>query len=116
MEECFVTIWFYVKTSDTPKKVGDVVCVVNFFQDDHPKGRYSWVVEEGKSESAGENWQIKSKFEGMKDTVVVALVYRSGDTVVLGEVDDDFVPNFMDPLLEKYGFDNVKCVFAASKR
>ncbi len=96
--------------------MGDVVCAVNFFQDDHPKGKYSWIIEQGKDESEGEYWEIKSKYEDLKDTAVVALVYRSGDAVVLGEVYDDFVPNFMDPLLEKYGFDNVKCIVAASKR
>ena len=108
-----MTIWFYVKTSDQPKTVGDTVCAVNSFQDNHPKGRYSWIMQQGKSEE--EYWQIESKYEGMKDTFVVAIVYKSGDTVVLGEVNDDFVPNFLDPLLEKYGFDNVKWIVAASK-
>jgi hypothetical protein len=42
-------------------------------------------------------------------------VYRVGDAVVLGEVNNDFVPNFMDPLLEKYGFDNVKCIVSITK-
>ena len=38
----------------------------------------------------------------------VALLYMAGDTVVLAEIDDDLVPNFMDPLAEKYGYDNIK--------
>jgi hypothetical protein len=107
-------MWFYVKTGDNPKKVGDVVCAFNFFQDAHPKGKYSWIMEQGKGEE--EYWQIKSKYEDLKDTTNVALVYRTGDTVVLGEVNDDFVPNFMDPLLMKYGFDNIKWIVAAPKR
>lgn len=111
-----MTMWFYVKTSDNIKTVGDVVCAFNVFQDAHPKGKYSWVMEQGKEESEGEYWQIESKYEELKDLKFVALVYRAGDTVVLGEIDDDFVPNFLDPLLEKYGFDNVKWIVAAPKR
>ena len=108
-----MTMWFYVKTGDNPKKVGDIVCAYNIFQDEHPKGKYSWIMEQGKGEE--EYWQIKSKYEDLKDMTNVALVYRTGDTVVLGEVNDDFVPNFMDPLLMKYGFDNIKCIVAAPK-
>ncbi len=107
-------MWFYVKTNDSAKIVGEVVCAFNIFEDAHPKGKYSWIMEQGKGE--GEYWQIKSKYEDLKDLVNVALVYRSGDAVVLGEIDDNFVPNFLDPLLETYGFDNVRCVVAASKR
>jgi hypothetical protein len=35
-------------------------------------------------------------------------VYRIGDTVVLSEIDNDFAPNVIAPLITKYGFDNVK--------
>jgi hypothetical protein len=107
-------MWFYVKTNDSPRAVGDAVCAFNIFQDQHPKGKYSWIMEQGKGES--EYWQIKSKYEDLEDLVFVALVYRAGDTVVLAEVDDDFVPNFLDPLLEKYGFDNIKWVVTTPKR
>ena len=58
-----------------------------------------------------EYWQIIGKYEGLKgELATIALVYRAGDTVVLGEADDDLVPNFLDPLLEKYGFDNIKWI------
>ncbi len=104
----FMTMWFYVKTVDSPKSVGEVVCAFNVFEDEHPKGKYSWVMERGKGEE--EYWHIRGKYEDLKDLTNVALVYKVGDTVVLSEIDDDFVPNFMDPLLEKYGFDNIKCI------
>jgi hypothetical protein len=106
-------MWFYLKTTDNPKTVGDVVCAYNVFEDPHPKGKYSWIMEPGKG--AEEYWQIRGKYEDLKDLTSVALVYRSGDTVVLGEVDDAFVPNFMDPLTKKYGFDNIKCIVATKK-
>ena len=73
-------------------------------------------MEQGKEESEGEYWQIESRYEEMKDLEVVALVYITGDTVVLGEIDDNFVPNFLDPLLEKYGFEKVKWIVATPKR
>jgi hypothetical protein len=107
-------MWFYVKTNDAPKAVGDVVCAYNVFEDAHPKGKYSWILEQGKGPE--EYWQILGKYEDIKDVTNVGLVYRAGDTVVLGEVADDFVPNFLDPLLEKYGFDNVRWIVATPKR
>jgi len=109
-----MTMWFYVKTAHDPKIVGDAVCANNVFEDAHPKGKYSWIMQKGKGEE--EYWQIMGKYEDLKELNNVALVYRAGDTVVLGEIGDDLVPNFMDPLLEKYGFDNIKWVTATPKR
>ncbi len=109
-----MTIWFYVKTTDTPKTVGDVVCAFNVFEDAHPKGKYSWIIEQGKDEE--EYWQIEGKSENTKDLTNVALVYRAGDTVVLGEINDDLVPDFMDPLLEKYGLENIKWIVTNPKK
>jgi hypothetical protein len=106
-----MTIWFYVKTNDTPKVVGDIVCAYNVFEDAHPKGKYSWIMERSKGEE--EYWQIRGKYEEVKEMSNVAILYRSGDAVVIGEVNSSLVPSFMDPLLEKYGFDNIKCVSAA---
>jgi hypothetical protein len=110
-----MTMWFFVKTIDTTKTVGDIVCAYNVFEDQHPKGKYSWVMEQGKSDKE-EYWQIRGKYEELKDLTNVALLYKAGDTVVLGEVDDSFVPNFLDPLLEKYGFENIKWIVANPKR
>ena len=109
-----MTMWFYVKTSDSPKTVGEVVCAFNVFEDAHPKGKYSWIMQKG--EGPEEYWEIRGKYEDLKDLTNVALVYRAGDTIVLGEANDDFVPNFLDPLLEKYGFDNIKWVVASPKK
>jgi hypothetical protein len=114
MAGIIMTMWFYVKTVDKAKTVGDVVCAYNVFEDQHPKGKYSWIIEEIEGEEG--YWQIIGKYEDLGELTNVALVYRAGDTVVLGEVKDDYVPNFLDPLLEKYGFDNVKWIVAAPKR
>ncbi len=109
-----MTLWFYVKTSDTPKQVGDIVCAYNVFEDSHPKGKYTWIMQQGKGPE--EYWQIMGKYEDMKDMTNVALVYRAGDTLVFAEVNDGLVPNFMDPLLEKYGFDNLMCINTSTPR
>ena len=109
-----MTIWFYVKTSDSPKTVGDAVCAYNIFEDAHPKGKYSWILEQGKGQE--EYWQIRGKYEELKELTNVALIYSAGDTVVLAEISDDFVPNFLDPLLAKYGFDNIKWIVTSAKR
>jgi hypothetical protein len=108
-----MTMWFYVKTNDSAKTVGENVCANNVFEDAHPKGKYSWVIERGKGEE--EYWEIKGKYEELKELTNVALVYRAGDAIVLGEIKDDFVPNFMDPLLEKYGFENIKWIITTWK-
>jgi hypothetical protein len=108
-----MTIWFYVKTNDSPKLVGDVVCKFNFYQGEHPEDKYSWLIEIGKGPE--EYWEIKGKYEPLTDLTLISLVYRIGDTVALSEVDDSLVPNFLDPLLEKYGFDNVRWIVVPPK-
>ncbi len=105
-----MTIWFYVKTADEPKTVGENVCKFNFIQGLHPEDKYYWVIEEGKDEPG--YWEIKGKYAPLKDVSVIGIAYRIGDTVVLSEIDDALVPNFLDPLIENYGFDNVKWIVA----
>ena len=48
--------------------------------------------------------------QGLKDLSEIGVVYRIGDTVVLSEIDDDLTPDLIDPLITKYGFDNVKWI------
>jgi hypothetical protein len=103
-----VTLWFYVKTSDDPKVVGDVVCSFNVAEGKHPGDKYSWIMEVGKDEPG--YWEIKGKYAALKDLTEVGIVYRIGDTVALSEIDDDLAPDFLDPLITRYGFDNVKWI------
>jgi len=104
-----MTIWFYVKTTDNPKIVSDAVCAFNFSLGEHPEDMYSWFTEQKKDET-GEYWEIKSKYSNLKIFATIGVAYRTGDTVVLSEIDDDLAPSFLDPLFEKYGFDNVKWI------
>ena len=104
-----MTLWFYVKTDDDPKVVGDVVCDFNFTQGEHPEDQCSWIMVVGKDEPG--YWEIKGKYAGLKNLSEIGDVYRIGDTVVFSEIDDDLAPDFLDPLITKYGFDNVKWIF-----
>ena len=101
-----MTIWFYVKTLEDPKAVGETVCAFNYTEGKHPEDQYSWIMEAGRDEP--DYWEIKGKYAALKDLTEIGIVYRIGDTVVLSEIDDILAPNFLDPLITKYGFDNVK--------
>ena len=102
-----MTLWFYVKTDDDPKTVGEIVCSFNYAEGKHPEDKYSWILEIGKDEPG--YWEIKGKYAGLKDLTEIGIVYRIGDTVVFAEIDDDdLAPDFAEPLVQKYGFDNVK--------
>ncbi len=103
-----MTIWIYVKTNDDIRTVGDIVCAFNFTQGKHPEDQYSWIMEVGKDEPG--YYEIKGKYAGLKDLSEIGVVYRIGDTVVLSEIDDDLTPDLIDPLITKYGFDNVKWI------
>ncbi len=103
-----MTIWFYVKTPEEPKTVGDVVCAFNYTEGQHPGDKYSWIMEQDKEEPM--YWAIKGKYAGLKDLTEIAIVYRIGDAVVFAEIDDDLAPDFLDPLITRYGFDNVKWI------
>jgi hypothetical protein len=110
-----MTIWFYIKTNQDPKTVADIVCKFNYYQGEHPEDKYSWVTEPKKN-GEEEYWEIKGKYAPLKDLALIGLAYRAGDTVVLGEVIDDLAVNFLDPLLEKFGFDNVKWITVPNKQ
>jgi len=101
-----MTIWFYVKTPDDPKVVGDIVCAFNYTEGKHPGDKYSWIMEVGKDEP--DYWDIKGKYAGLKDLTEIGIVYRIGDSVVLAEIDGELAPSFLDRLMAKYGFDIVE--------
>jgi hypothetical protein len=104
-----MTLTFLVKTADNPQLVGKVVCDFNFYQGEHPEDKYSWVIQLGKNvKEEGEYWEIEGKYAPLKDLTLIAIVYRAGDAVLFTEIDDTLFTNFLEPLLEKYGFDNLK--------
>jgi hypothetical protein len=109
-----MTLWIYVKTNEDPEAVGEIVCAFNFMQGQHPEDKYSWIIEAGKNELG--YWQIKGKYAALKDVSIICIVYRIGNTVAFSEIDDNLSPNFIDPLVTKYGLDNVKWMVIPSKK
>lgn len=103
-----MTIWFYVKTADDAKAVGEVVCAFNYTEGKHPEDKYSWILQEGRDEPG--YWEIRGKYAALKDLTEIGIVYRVGDSVVFAEIEDELASDFLDPLIEKYGFDNVKWI------
>ena len=112
-----MTLTFLVKTADNPQLVGKVVCDFNFYQGEHPEDKYSWVIQLGKNvKEEGEYWEIEGKYAPLKDLTLIAIVYRAGDAVLFTEIDDTLFTNFLEPLLEKYGFDNLKWIVVPQER
>ncbi len=109
-----MTIWFYVKTTDDPKVTGDVVCAFNYAEGKHPGDKYSWIMKPGRDGSG--YWEIRGKYEKLKDLTEIGIVYRIGDALVFAEIDDELSPDFIDPLITKYGFDNVKWIVVPTKK
>ena len=110
-----MTIWFYVKTNDDPKVVGEVVCAASILSKASIlQDQYSWILEAGRDEPG--YWEIKGKYAVLKDLTEIGIVYRIGDTVVFAEIEDYLSPDFADPLITKYGFDNVKWIVVPGRR
>ena len=109
-----MTLWFYVKTLEESKTVGETVCAANSITGQHPGDEYSWILQEGRDQPG--YWEIRGKYAKLRDLTEVGIVYRIGDTVVLGEIDDGLAPNFADPLISKYGFDNVRWLSVSTLR
>ena len=104
-----MTIWFYVKTSDDPKVVGDIVCSFQLLlKANILEISILGLWKLGKMSLA--TGKSKANMHALKDLTEIGIVYRIGDTVVLSEIDDDLAPDFLDPLITKYGFDNVKWI------
>jgi len=92
-------ILIYSKTVDGSKIVGEFICNTNVPQEKDE--RRSWVIQD---ENEPETYTIGV---ACKDSTAV-IVYRIGQSVVAIEVDDNCAHSVVEPLMEKYGFDNVK--------
>jgi len=95
-------ISLYCKTTDTPRKVGEAICKANSTE------TLSWKIKE---EIEADTWTIQTNWD--RDTH--ALVYRIGSSIVAVEVNSDCAPNIIEPLLEIYGFENIKWLVSPEK-
>jgi len=95
-------VLIYCKTTDVPRKVGEAICKANSTAD------LSWKITE---EIEADTWAIQTQAERYTH----ALVYRIGASIVAVEVDCDCAPNVVEPLLEIYGFENIKWLSTLEK-
>ena len=92
-------ILIYCKTVDGSKRVGEFICKSNIPKEKDE--RRAWGIQD---ENEPETYTIGV---ACKDSTA-AMVYRIGQSVVAIEVDDNCAPSVIEPLMERYGFDNVK--------
>ena len=92
-------MFIYCSTKDSSKIVGEAICSANFVDG----GESSWKVND---EGDFCTIEINSK------SSCVAVVYSVGYSVVGVEIDNDCASKVIEPLIEKYGFENVKWLLA----
>ena len=95
-------IIIYCKTIDSSKKVGETICIENSTQ------TLSWKLGE---EIEPNTWTIQTHC----DKYTQALIYKISSSIVAIEVNAECAPNVIEPLLHKYGFENLKWLTAPEK-
>ncbi len=88
-------MFVYCSTRDSPRTIGKVICRANSVE----KNKNSWVIKD-----EGESCVIEATSNGH----CVAIVYCVGDSVVGIEIDNNCASKVVEPLIEKYSFENVK--------
>lgn len=89
-------IKIYCKTVDGPKRVGVLLCKANLVGE-----KAKWIL---RDECEEDFWVIETKCEKSPDLIV----YQIGNSVVVVEVDDECASEVIEPLMDYYGFKNVK--------
>ena len=92
-------ILIYCKTVDAPKEVADYVCKSNFGVENSEKK--SQVINDGSEDDC---WIIETD----NTTETSAMIFRIGRDIVVIEIDENCASNVIEPLMKKYGFDNIK--------
>jgi len=98
-----ILIIIYCKTIDSSKKVGETICKANSTK------TLSWKIIE---EVEPDTWTIQTHC----DRYIHALVYKISSSIVAIEVNSECGPNVTEPLLEKYGFENIKWLTTLEKK
>ena len=86
-------MFIYCNTKDSPKTIGEAICKANF------EGEENW-----KLRDEGEFYTINVN----SATNCVAVIYSVSNLVVGIEIDSDCASKAIEPLMENYGFENVK--------
>ncbi len=88
----------YCKTVDSPRKVGELICKANSVGE-----KAIWMLKDKCEEDF---WVIETKCEKSPDLIV----YQVGESLVVIEVDDECASEVIEPLMQNYGFENVKWI------
>jgi hypothetical protein len=88
-------ISIYCKTADGSKKVGELICKAN------SEEKTEWLL---KDECDEDSWIIETNCKKSPN----AMVYSISNSVVVIEADDECASKVIEPLMGKYGFENVK--------
>ena len=88
-------MFIYCSTKDSPITVAELICVANSAH----KNKNSWIIKD-----EGDSCTIESTSSGH----CVAIAYCVGDSVVGIEIDIDCASKVVEPLIQKYSFENVK--------
>jgi len=90
-------VFIYCKTTDDLKQVGQMLCRENSVI---CKDHYAWKI----NESDDDCWAIQTNC----NLSTAGMLSRVRTDVVCIEVDEDCAPKIIEPLIKKYGFNNVK--------
>lgn len=88
-------MFVYCNTKDSPRTVGELICRANSVE----KNKTSWVIKDDDDSCF---------IEATSNGHCVAVVYCVGDSVVGIEIDNNCASKVVEPLIEKYSFENVK--------
>jgi len=91
-------ICIYCKTSDNLKQVANFLCTANSAQNKNSDSSWATV------QSEDDCWAIETNCN--KDTA--AMIYKISDNIFCIEVDDNCAQKVIEPLMKKYGFENIK--------
>ncbi|MCW4014906.1 MAG: hypothetical protein NWF06_00900 [Candidatus Bathyarchaeota archaeon] len=90
-------VFIYCKTADGLKQVGQLICTENLVAG---KDDYAWEI----CESDDDCYAIQTSC----NKAAAAMLSRVSDDVVCIETDDNCAQKIVEPLVKKYGFNNVK--------
>ena len=91
-------ICIYCKTSDNLKQVANFLCIANSAQNKNSDSSWATV------QSEDDCWAIETNCN--KDTA--AMIYKISNNIICIEADDNCAPKVIEPLMKKYGFNNIK--------
>jgi hypothetical protein len=90
-------VYIYCKTTDGLKQVGQLICSENSVTE---KDQHTWKTEESDDNS----YAIQTSC----NTSTAAILSQVSNNVICIETDDNCAPKIVEPLIKKYGFNQVK--------